>query len=603
MSFFQKISPILFLIIFTNLCLSSEISYRMVFNEKGEEVGEILIKDKVVIWLTEKEGFSSLKIKTEIIRQRLFSLKAQNILKPENIKLGIYKNKVVITVKDFLLITVSGKEAKRSNLTPHQLGEIWVKNLKEALTPPTLIIPAKQMNIPLYEERSFLLSGTAKGDVLFNYDKNLIDVNFDYSTNIVTIKTLSTGKTTLGITREGITISLDLIIKKYAGYILKKGEIYLTGNPCPQDLIREAVMRETRKCISLEENAYSYILEENLNIPSYIDRGDELKIKVPVKMEGKDYFTFKGNLEIKVMNEPLPFQDAECLLISNSPENIKEESKLIDTFVTEDTPLRLLYHHRNSTNKSLDFLIVLLNEEDIPQKVHIIKGETGPSKNEIYTGYLATYKFIQNYFNNAGEIILISPKSYYVLLSKTMPSSYLLSGIFQIRIFNKGKIYLQIKAQSSYLTPNIFLGDTPGDVFPHFEWTRKGIYPQTKIAEEYEYVVDKKWCFINIGENAVLNGEGRRLLGNYGILYDVKLKLINPTPYYKKVKIYFSPAGGLSQGIFLIDGEIKISKLLNYDAEERLMTWTLHPEEVRIVQIKTMPQPGANYPIRLIVRK
>jgi hypothetical protein len=602
---FKKLFSLIFLIVFLDISFSFsfEIKSRIVTDEKGEETGEILIRGTPVIKISEKGNFPSIKKKTETIQERLLSLQIKGFLKPENIVLGIYKNDVVIVVKGYLLITVSEKEAKKRNLTPLELGEIWMNELKKAVLPPTLIIPFKKLEIPLYEERNFLLSGTAKGEVIFNYDKNLLDVQFDSFANKVIVRALATGITTLNITREQVTTSLEVIIKKYAGYILKKGEVYITGDPSPESLIKEVVLREARKCLFLEENSYFYILEEKLNLPPHLEKGEETAIKVPVKIEGKDYFTFNGEIEIKVINEPLPFQDAKCLLISNSPENIKKYGRLIDAWITEETPLRVLYHHRNSLNNSCELVILIANREEKPLKIHIIKGEAGPSKNEIFTGYLSAYKFLNNYFSNTGEIISIPPNSYYVLLNKRMSPSTLLSGIFQIRILEKGKAYFEIKAISSYHTPDISLVDIEEDVFPHFQWTRKGIYSDLVIEKEYSYIVDSKWCFINIGDIPISNGEGRKLLGNYGVLYDIKLKIVNPTPYYKKVKIFFAPAGGVSQGIFLINGKFKTTKVLNHDSEEEIEKFLLNPREEKFIQIKTIPFSGVNYPVRLIVRK
>lgn len=603
MKHLRKFLSVIFLFIFTNISFSSEINYRIFLNEKGEELAEILIRGKPVITVSEKEGFSSLKEKAEVIYQRLVSLRTQGLLKPENIKMGIYKNKVIISVKEFLLITVLEKEAQKQNLTPLELGKLWENNLKQALTLPTLIIPFKQIEVPLYEEKTFSISGTAKGEVYFDYNRDLLDVQFDSYTNQVKIRGLLVGKTILSIKREGISVSLEVIVKKYAGYIFKTGQVILTGNSISKELLKEAVLRETKKCVFREENSYSYILEEKINFPQEVNLGEEIKIKVPLKIEGEGYIPFKGEVEVKVTNEPLPFQDAECLLLSNFPENIYKEGNLAEYVLTEETPLRLLYHHRNSTKMALEFIILLINEEDTPKKIHLIKGEAGPSLAEIYTGYLAGYKFFNNYLNNTGEIIEIPAHSWYALTQRRMPHSTVLSGVFQIRMLDKGRIYLLVKAQSSYLPANISLGDIEENLFPHLQLTRKGVYPSPKLFKEYEYVVDSKWCFIGIGDDPLLSGEGRKLLGNYGVIYDINLKIVNPTPYFKRVKLYFSPAGGPSQGIFLIDGKLKITKLLNHENEEEIENFLLKPHQKKIVQIKTMPLAGMNYPVRIVVRR
>jgi hypothetical protein len=116
-------------------------------------------------------------------------------------------------------------------------------------------------------------------------------------------------------------------------------------------------------------------------------------------------------------------------------------------------------------------------------------------------------------------------------------------------------------------------------------------------------VVGGDWAFVTIGDQP-LAGQmaGDRLLGNYGLSYDINIALSNPTEEDARVVLLLEPAGGPARGSLLIDGTPVGASLIAKDSEAELARYGLAPGETREVCIQTMPEGGSHYPVRLVAR-
>jgi hypothetical protein len=129
------------------------------------------------------------------------------------------------------------------------------------------------------------------------------------------------------------------------------------------------------------------------------------------------------------------------------------------------------------------------------------------------------------------------------------------------------------------------------------------IYPSPAKLIETDYVIGQRWAFISIGRQALgSHNAQKRLDGNYGVTYDINVKVENPTTQMKKVRVMFDPTAGLASGVFIIDGELVSTKYAKPPDEIQLASYQLKPGEVRTVRIVTVPVAGSNYPANLVVR-
>ncbi len=90
--------------------------------------------------------------------------------------------------------------------------------------------------------------------------------------------------------------------------------------------------------------------------------------------------------------------------------------------------------------------------------------------------------------------------------------------------------------------------------------------------------------------------------GDYGVLYDIAVRLDNPTPAPRVVRLMLAPDAGGAQGIFLVEGRWVEAPHLSPPAEFQLAQFLLSPQEHRVVNIRTLPVGGSAYPVTLVVR-
>jgi len=94
--------------------------------------------------------------------------------------------------------------------------------------------------------------------------------------------------------------------------------------------------------------------------------------------------------------------------------------------------------------------------------------------------------------------------------------------------------------------------------------------------------------------------------GNYGIVYDLHLELVNNTDSYEKVELFFSRISGMARCVLILDDQLVDAKHFSTNTNhnpERLYTFTLRPKSTAHHTLILMPQPGGFYPASLVLRR
>jgi len=116
-------------------------------------------------------------------------------------------------------------------------------------------------------------------------------------------------------------------------------------------------------------------------------------------------------------------------------------------------------------------------------------------------------------------------------------------------------------------------------------------------------VVGQRWAFIPIGKYSIERVSRDGVLdGNYGVLYDINVKVENPTSEPTNVEVLFEPSAGVARGVFWIDGVSVETQHLLPPKEYPIARYPLQPNSSRDIRILTMPLAGSHYPARIIVR-
>jgi hypothetical protein len=129
------------------------------------------------------------------------------------------------------------------------------------------------------------------------------------------------------------------------------------------------------------------------------------------------------------------------------------------------------------------------------------------------------------------------------------------------------------------------------------------LYPTTLKQINAQYTVGEKWTWIAVGKEPVTDSAGkRRLEGNYGVLYNIDLKVHNPAANARQVEVAFEAGAGPASGVFTIGNQYVEIASIHPREERQLARFTMRPNETRMITIQTVPLGGSAYPAALIVR-
>lgn len=563
----------------------------------------VMINNRAAIRFHASNGSLSPAERARITAERLTRLAASKV-DPKTIYLKADNQYARIMAGETLVCIVNADDARASKTTPTTLGSLWVRNIRNLLSMPAIVLSDKEIVVPLGENRRIYVSGAATGPISTasqNADIALASVSTDG--RYVQVTGQKVGQTAVEIVVEGERALATVCVKKYAGFIGQIISAEVTGNPCPRHLLDYAAKQAILRNAVLESGA-SIKIHNIDGIDRPLQPGATREAKVDVSISGNGYITYAATPTVKIQNLSIPREEATQLFYSNNPERLLKYQTLFAGKLEQGKPVRILYHHQNAIGKRAKLIVEVINPGPTPAAFRVIKGVAGPMLDTVLVGYMAGGAFMRDELSNAGVIERVPPQSRLVLVSDTLGHNETSSGILQVN---------QIEGQSSYarvaaLPPDaeeaqVNVGSiTPAPAIFALELSDH-VYPNPAKTLEASYVVGERWAFIPIGRHAITDSAAqKKLYGNYGVTYNINIKVENPTERPKKVSVLFEPSAGLASGVFIIDGEFVSAKYAKPPAEIPLASYQLKPGESRNVRIVTVPVAGSNYPATLVVR-
>ncbi len=230
------------------------------------------------------------------------------------------------------------------------------------------------------------------------------------------------------------------------------------------------------------------------------------------------------------------------LLMSNSPEDVRKPGILYRGNICGKG--RLLYHHVNVSNQqNLRLVIEIVNEEEFPQLVRVIKPTTeGPSYQFLKTGQT----ILKNYFESTrDEFYYLEPKekwSLYDSEEKIWKVGTLLSGMMDIETTGQVAVTYKVITENSQYEKKLIplIRDlAPRGSFGILARTYHIEIPKTPGYYYYLLGTTKEW------EKGIdeLTGENVLNQGNYGIMEHIQILAQADT-----IAI-LCPRGGVFRGI------------------------------------------------------
>ena len=374
--------------------------------------------------------------------------------------------------------------------------------------------------------------------------------------------------------------------------------VEVTGNPAPVETLRLAIITAARAQV-LETPTGMVSLAETTPALQPLPAASEVALRAVVRLQAGGAEPVTRAVPVLIRNEPLPWTDAQALLISNSPETLAFGKVLLTGAVSAGQTVRLLYHHANgSPTRRMMIAVNLSNPARDPIKLCVIGGVGSSGAGELTVGHLAARAFLDQYWHHAGFMVQVPGNTTLPLFLHALAPGAIASGIAQFTLLAGDRLTLQVFAR---LEGEI---DPPALSYaPDFDRVhQRGVFEPPQLVRPQAYTVDGPPATMAVGDGRDAIHErqtGIGLDGNYGVVYTFPIEVRNPRTLPSILGVVLHAQRGAASGTVLVDGRLfEIPRLLQ--GERRLLT-TVHlaPGEERTLMVSTMPESGGYYPVDL----
>jgi len=531
----------------------------------------------------------------EEVARRLNALVEEGV-RPDDVAVRRQRRSHVILARGRAIVTVDRALASLHHSDPSDLAQTWAQNLRAQFSAPYLAV--REVLVPVGESRAVPVKGNPAGPLSVRAEGDVVSAALDRSAGVVRVTGLRVGTSEIIVSDGQNVLGVPVRSAKYAARLLTTSVARVTGNPATAEVIERAVAAAVGASLALEPGAWADVSAYAKAAPPLLP-GQTTEVPVRISAAGEEYIPYRARQSITVRNEPVQDGPVDVLMVSNSPERILSHGMWFEGRLADGESSRLLFHHVNGTKGPADLVIELWNLGEQASWVHAIAGVGGPSYDEAWAGHRAALTFLANRYKRVGWVVPVPARTAVPIASYRMGAGSTLSGVVELRALGSADLRVRL-----YLSPHrASRMPHPTDGYLETAVLGANVYPTPKREVTAEHIVGREWTFITIG-NQALSGlrQGDRLAGNYGVIYEIALDLVNPTAQTAPVGILFESAGGPARGALLVDGRTVEIAALRPQSEALVTRYVLAPGERRRIHIETMPQGGSHYPVRLVAR-
>jgi len=513
----------------------------------------------------------------------------------EAVKVGKAQGGYAITADDRRIILVDEAMATAMKSTRDALAAEWAGRIRQALSSPYLALAIESHIVPLGERRTFAVKGYFQ-QVFVTANAHVVQVQFDPGARMLSVVGIAAGETQVVLDAAGAKVTLLVKVMKYAGRIAATAEAVVTGRIAPATVIKQAASAAIQYSINTEPGAWAEVSDVLVNTPN-IAPGQSATVTMRVSLHGPNYLPVQATPQVRVVNEAIAPTPAKVLMVSNRPERLPSYGLWYEGRVPSGYPARLLYHHVNATRANGELAVELANTSDHAVRVQIVEAKGGPSHDEVFAGHKAARDFLQRQADDIGYMVTIPAGASYTAAAQVVKPGEVISGLVEMRVIGDGQLRVGVRLRPPSSDLMVPVAQMPPERASTWIFSE----PHKELSAQYR--VGSTWAFATIGDKQVLSSTGRELLdGDYGVFYDVTFEVENPTDEPAHVELALMPGGGLARGIVMIDGQIYETGLLRYGEAERVYSFTVPARAKRQLQVRTMPESGSNYPVKLVMR-
>lgn len=565
-------------------------------------VGSVIINGETAVRFQVSNGNLSGPERAKITADRIAALVNAGF-NPSIISVKGDANAGRIYAAETLICIATAADAKALKSKPLDLAAKWASQIRTLLMLPAVVLSPAELTVPFEENRQVEIKGAAAGGPvsLAIDDPEIADVAVQSDGKKLTILGKKLGKAVVEVEISGERATMVILVKKYAGSVPSTVAGQVTGNPCPAQLVTYAARQAIAQSARLEQGA-TIEVDKIEGSNEALGTGKGRQMKANVKIRGGDYIPVATTVDVDVRNVVLPREAPIQLFYSNNPESIYKYQPLFAGRVDINAVTRLLYHHQSEMSKKTQIIVELVNPNDIPAQMRIFRGISPPLVDTIYVGHVATNAFMRDYANDVSVIEVIPPQSRLVLVSDILSTKQTSSGIIEVKQMVGLPTFVRVTAAEPGVD-NVSRGTIARAPNPFIMQLSDHIYPTPIKTVDAEYEVGSRWAFISIGKHALSDSsEQKKLYGNYGVTYNINVRVHNPTEAAKKISLVFDPTAGPCSAVFIVNGKFVPVKYAQPPNEVVLDSIMLEPGQTKMCKVTTIPLAGSNYPAMLVVR-
>ncbi len=385
------------------------------------------------------------------------------------------------------------------------------------------------------------------------------------------------------------------------------------GNPPSLEAIRQAASAVIRSQLPSAPDATVEILKIDAVRPV---PGAAVRSTAQIRVRAPGTAPYEGPIQIRL--NPIPFitkRESE-LWYSNVPESVKQLGTLFSGELRVGSPVRMLYHHLNDFSTPITIQVVAYNPTQYPARVLMTRGEGEPSTNPVKAGLEAGERYLKAWTRSEGIVLNIPPMSRVPLSLRALDPQVTLSGLSSLNLLSGEADRIIVQTQSLRVTdvePLWRISPSSSVIAPPRPFVAAALPTNASPSDhiyrdpfrdlEAGYRVGGRFTFVRIGQVPINSVDlQRQLQGNFGVVYNLTAELENPTQKVEHADVVFEASAGYSGGVFMVDGVIQPSTILQSKGELLLKRVRLAPGERRVMKVTTIPLSGSSYPATIVIR-
>ncbi|GBC99855.1 hypothetical protein HRbin17_02386 [bacterium HR17] len=502
------------------------------------------------------------------------------------------------------LLTVTHATARAWGSDAYALVQQWASRLRQALSWEWIAVPADSVTVAVGEEVALPLFGNASGVVQVEArppEPVRLRVSTTNDKIAVHVHGVDVGAGVLRIVKGRVGVRLPYRILHRAAQWQRHPIAYARGRQISLLMAHEAVENAVLNALRLQLGAQWRLTP--------VSDGQAVRLLSPntsfawrLQVTGDQLLPVDETVTVPLRAFPQSLGDADLLVISNDPETFRDYRVLCRGTLPPAQTVRFMVHHRNGLPRPAWLALELLNTEEQPIEVIARFGYGVPRESELQVGHEATARFLQALTDDAAVRLTLPSQSAYRLFRFLLQPRDTASVLAELRLeAPAGVAYRVVTLPTEPPKTEVLTGSQLAEALVSVSEPPPFPKPVRTLTETH--TAGGAWTFISVGRYGLqLPLKGRVLHGNYGVVYRVTLRFVNPTQRTWRAQLVVEPVGGVIRGAFVVNGRLVEVPLLRPYQERVLDEFPLAPGQTRILTVVTVPAAGSFYPIQLIAR-